>query len=348
MFSIIIPLYNKSDYILKAVNSVLNQTFSEFELIVVNDGSTDESLDKIEQITDERIKIINQENAGVSTARNNGVKQAKYDYVSFIDADDWWDEHFLAEMKLLIEEYPEAGIYGCNYYYVKNGKYRLEDKGLEKGFTTGYINYFSVYAKTFCVPFNCSFVIVNKTAFNIVGGFKPQLKFGEDFDLWVRIALKYKVAYLNKPLAYSNQDIEVSNRALGNNKLYDKDSYYIFNLSYLGIEETKNKDLNILLNGLRVRSLLRYHLNNTFNKEVNDLLSKVDFKKQPIYFRLVYSLPLPMVKLYFAIKSVGSIIKQAIIRSMFRQDYRIKKISWPFQKGKKHNPSSKEDFQLFD
>lgn len=316
MFSIIIPLYNKADYIEKTVQSVLSQSFSKFELIVVNDGSTDKSLDKIEKITDERIKIINQTNFGVSVARNNGVKQAKYDYVAFLDADDWWDNHFLAKMKLLIEKYPSAGIYGCNYYYVKNGKNHIKDKGLEKRFTSGYINYFKVYAKTFCLPFNCSFVIVDKAAFNAVRGFKPQLKFGEDFDLWVRIALKYKVAYLNKPLAYSNQDIEVSNRAMGNNKLYDKDSYYIFNLSYLGIEETKNKDLNILLNGLRVRSLLRYHLSRTYSKEVTDLLSKVDFNKQPIYFRLVYSLSLPIVKLYFTMKSIGSMIKQSIIRNL--------------------------------
>jgi glycosyltransferase involved in cell wall biosynthesis len=316
MFSIVIPLYNKADYILKAVNSALTQTFKDFEIIVVNDGSTDDSVYKIENFKDARLKIINQENAGVSTARNNGVKEANFDYVAFLDADDWWNVHFLEEMKLLIGKYPAAGIYGCNYYYVKNRKHRLEDKGLEKDFTAGYIDYFKVYAKTFCAPFNCSFVIVDKAAFNAVGGFKSQLKFGEDFDLWIRIALKHKVAYLNKPLAYSNQDVENENRALGINKLYDKDSYYIFNLSYLGIEETKNKDLKNLLDGLRVRSLLRYYLNKTYRKEVNDLLSKVDFNKQPLYFRLVYKLPVPIVKLYFAMKSMGSIIKQSIIRNL--------------------------------
>ena len=95
MFTVVIPLYNKANYIEKAINSVLNQTFTEFEIIVVNDGSTDESLEKIGHFKDARLKIINQENAGVSTARNNGVKEAKYDYVAFLVADDWWDEHFL-------------------------------------------------------------------------------------------------------------------------------------------------------------------------------------------------------------------------------------------------------------
>lgn len=315
MFSIIIPLYNKAYYIDKSIISVLNQTFTEFELIVVNDGSTDDSLDRIGHFKDARLKIINQQNAGVSIARNNGVKRAEYDYVAFLDADDWWDEHFLEEMKLLIENYPEAGIYGCNYYYVKNGKSRLADKGLEKGFTAGYINYFKVYAKTFCVPFNCSFVIVDKDAFNTFGGFNPALKFGEDIDLWIRLALKYKVSYLNKPLAYSNQDVETNNRALGIKKLYNKESFYIFNLSYLENEEKKNKDIKRLLNGLRVRALLRYYLRSKYIKEVNEQLSKVDFNKQPIFFRLVYSLPLPIVNFYFAMKSMGSIIKQSIIRT---------------------------------
>ncbi len=315
MFSIVIPLYNKANYIEKTIDSVLTQTFTDFDIIVVNDGSTDESLDKIKHFKDDRLRIINQKNAGVSSARNNGVKEAKYDYVAFLDADDWWDVHFLEEMKLLIENYPEAGIYGCNYYYVKNGKYRLEDKGLEKGFTAGYINYFKVYANTFCVPFNCSFVVVEKTAFNEAGGFNRQLKFGEDFHLWTRICLEHEVAYLNKPLAYYNQDVDLDHRALGINKLYDKESCYIFHLSYLENEEKKNENLKNLLDGLRVRALLRYRLSKTYTGEVNDLLSKVDFNKQPICFRLIYSLPLPIVKLYFAMKSMGSIIKQSIIRT---------------------------------
>jgi GT2 family glycosyltransferase len=79
MFSIIIPLYNKADYIMKTVNSLLNQMFTEFELIIVNDGSTDNGLEVVGAIHDDRIRIVDQKNAGVSTARNNGVKSAKYD-----------------------------------------------------------------------------------------------------------------------------------------------------------------------------------------------------------------------------------------------------------------------------
>ena len=110
MFSVIIPLYNKAAYIEKAINSVLAQNFKEFELIIVNDGSTDDSFSKLTVICNRlsvenpeifnKIKIVQQENQGVSTARNNGVKIAKYDYIAFLDADDWWESTFLEEMKM--------------------------------------------------------------------------------------------------------------------------------------------------------------------------------------------------------------------------------------------------------
>src|ERR1041385_1644883 len=112
MFSVVIPLYNKSTHVVKTINSVLNQTFEIFELIVINDGSTDDGPDKVKGFSDKRIRLINQTNAGVSQARNKGVDLASYEYIAFLDADDWWDIHFLEEMKGLIEKYSEAALYG--------------------------------------------------------------------------------------------------------------------------------------------------------------------------------------------------------------------------------------------
>ncbi len=312
MFTVIIPLYNKSGHILKCVHSVLSQTYSQFELIIVNDGSTDDSLNEIEQIKDERVRVFSQQNKGVSSARNNGVKEARYNHVAFIDADDWWDPHFLEEMKGLIEKYPDADMYGSNFYIVKNEINHSSTVGVDKDFKDGYIDYCEVYAKTFCVPINCSFVVVPKSIFQTEHGFKSELKYGEDFDLWIRIALKYKVAYLNKFLAYSNQDIHSSNRALGKNKLYTKEAYFIFNLSYLDSYEAQNKQLKKLLDGLRVRSLLRYYLSKTYVDEVKALLLKVNFNQQPMYYRLIYSIPLPIVKLYFTFIRIGSKIKNSL------------------------------------
>src|ERR1035437_6016704 len=154
MFSIIIPLYNKAKYIQKAIHSILSQTFQEYEIIIVNDGSTDNSLEVISscQLSTVNYQLINQENKGVSTARNNGVKLAKYDYIAFLDADDWWEPTYLEEMKALIDEFPDAGIYGSSYYIVKNGNKIPANIGVEKGFERGLINYCRVYAKTMYMP----------------------------------------------------------------------------------------------------------------------------------------------------------------------------------------------------
>ncbi len=328
MFSIIIPLYNKSAYIKNCLQSILNQTFQEFEVIVINDGSSDDGPEKVRKLMAQgegrraqssgrraqgNIVLIDQPNAGVSVARNNGVKNAKYDYIAFLDADDWWDPHFLEEMKGLIEKCPEAGLFGCNYYYVKNGMNRLEEKGLKRDFRSGYIDYIRIYASTFCAPINCSFVVVPRKFFEEVSGFNPALKFGEDFDLWIRIALTHKVAYLNKPLAYSNQDVPVTQRALGNPKLYDPASHFIFNLDYIDTNEQTNPELKHLLDGLRVRTLLQYHLTNDYRTEVRHILEKVDFSGQTLYYRAIYKLPKVLMKLFLSARKIGSFFKQKLL-----------------------------------
>lgn len=313
MFSVIIPLHNKSNYIEKCILSVLNQTLQDFEVIVVDDGSTDSSLQRIQKLKEPERKILSiipQNNSGVSSARNNGVKDAKYDYLAFLDADDWWDKHFLEEMKILIEKCPEAALLGCNYYYVKNGKNRLDDKGLPSDFDFGYIDYISLYSSKFIVPFNCSFVVVRKDVFVSEGGFNPDLKFGEDFDLWLRLALKYKVAYKNKPLAFSNQDAEILNRAVGSKKVYNPSENVIFNLRHFEEPESEQPRLRTLLDGLRVRALINYYLQNLFPDRVNQELNKVDFSHQPFYFRFIYHWPKHIVKMYFQAILVGSKIKK--------------------------------------
>lgn len=314
MFSIVIPIYNKCNYIKRAIESVLDQTYEDFELIIVNDGSTDNSLEIVNSFIDPRIKIINQRNFGVSVARNNGVKISNYNFIAFLDADDWWHSTFLGELVTLIQNYEDATLYGINYYYVKNGKYRIEWKGLPENFVSGYIDYVSIYAKSFCVPINCSFVAVRKSTFLDMGGFCPTLRLGEDFNLWIRLALTGKVAYLNKPLAFSNQDVDGSNRAIGGVALYQPASHFIFNLSFLSAVEQQSSALKSLLDGLRVRCLLPYYLAGEFTEEVKSILREVDFSKQSYFYQVVYHSPIQLVQLYFRGLRMGSLLKQAILR----------------------------------
>ena len=171
-FSVIIPLYNKAPYVGKTVESVLGQTFGDYELIIVDNGSNDGSHEIVAAFTDHRIKIVRlEENVGVSNARNKGVAMASAPIVTFLDADDWWEPTFLEEMAGLIERHPDAGIYGTGYYIVKNGKKRLAPIGVDEGFEEGEINYCAVYAKTLCMPLTSITVAMPKAVFDETGGF---------------------------------------------------------------------------------------------------------------------------------------------------------------------------------
>ena len=124
-FSVIMPLYNKAPYVRKAVESVVGQTYVDWEMIIVDDCSTDGSAAIVEQFTDPRIRIVRLErNGGVGAARNRGVVESSTPLICFLDADDWWEPTFLEEIEGLIERYPNAGIYGTGYYIVKNGEKR--------------------------------------------------------------------------------------------------------------------------------------------------------------------------------------------------------------------------------
>ncbi|WP_455076980.1 glycosyltransferase family 2 protein [Prevotella koreensis] len=111
--SVIIPLYNKEKIVERSVNSVLNQSFKDFELIIVDDGSTDKSFEIVNKIKDDRIKLIKQKNAGPSAARNRGVKESKTDWVLFLDSDDELLKDALEHFILLITKYKNADIYNC-------------------------------------------------------------------------------------------------------------------------------------------------------------------------------------------------------------------------------------------
>ena len=120
-FSVILPLYNKEKEIANTLKSVLNQTYKADEIIVVDDGSTDNSKEVVKKFKD--VKLIEQKNCGVSCARNRGIKEARNEYICFLDADDLWEEDFLEEIKRLIESFPQAIFYSTSHKMIdENGK----------------------------------------------------------------------------------------------------------------------------------------------------------------------------------------------------------------------------------
>lgn len=317
--SIIIPLYNKALYIANAINGVIAQTYTDWELIIVDDGSTDDSVDVVEKYLKsypqfvDKIQFIQQKNSGVSTTRNNGVKAAKGEYVCFLDADDWWVPTFLEEMNGLITAYPDAGIYGTSYYIVKNGKNKIAPIALDEGFEQGYMDYIRVYSRFLCMPLWTGAVCLTRKVFEEFDGFKPQLKLGEDFDLWIRIALRYKVAFLNKPLAYYNQDVQLSNRAVGH--LHQPENHEVFYYSDYEKEFPENLDLKQLLDNKRVYNLWRYYLSRSYHSFAVKELQKVDWDKQPkTLYNQYYKIPIALLRIRELFMNYGSRCKQFIMK----------------------------------
>lgn len=312
-FSVIMPLYNKAPYVRKAIESVLVQTIPDWELIVVDDCSTDGSADVVERITDPRIRTVQlDKNGGVGAARNRGVAESKAPYICFLDADDWWEPTFLEEMTGLIERHLGAGIYGTGYYMVKNARKRIAPIGVENGFVEGKINYCQVYAKTLCMPLTSITVAIPRAIFDETGGFKSHLKLGEDFDLWIRIALKHEVILLNKPLSNYNQDVDVTYR--GTHHLRNPKEHMLWNLDYLEPEEKTNRDYKQLVDNLRTYGLMPYLLTTQYRNAARKVLNKVDWNLQPKATRRLYKSPIAYLKLRMKILKLGSSVKQFFIK----------------------------------
>ena len=196
MISVVIPLYNKEKQIAYTLQSVFEQTFQDFEIVVVDDGSTDNSVEEVEKFDDSRIRLIHQTNAGVSAARNRGIEEARGELIAFLDADDEWMPEYLATQYGLYQKYPECSVYACNYEFRDSeGKVtptiirKLPFEG-EDGVLS---NYFEVASCSH--PPICSIsIMVKKTAIQAIGGFPLGIKSGEDLLTWARLAVNEKFA----------------------------------------------------------------------------------------------------------------------------------------------------------
>ena len=313
-FSVIIPLYNKAPYVAKAIESVLSQTFTDFELVIMDDGSKDDSFEIAKKTIEGhgQCQLHRQQNAGVSMARNNGVAFSQGEYLCFLDADDWWESTFLEEMSGFIDALPNAGIYGSNYTIVNETKRktRIANVGVDTGFEKGCINYCQVYAKTLTMPLTSISVVVPRKIFYEMRGFPQGITLGEDFLLWIRIALKYKVAFLNKPLAFYNQDVDAANRAIG--RLHKPEEHMLWNVGFLEKEEENNLDYKQLIDNLRTYSLFPYYLSNDYHVAAKQELEKVNWDRQPWNVRTKYKKPLAVLRVENEIRRFGSGIKRKV------------------------------------
>tara|TARA_Y200000002_G_C22679517_1_gene663425 strand:+ start:576 stop:1514 length:939 start_codon:yes stop_codon:yes gene_type:complete len=199
-FSIIIPLYNKEKFIENTIQSALEQSFEDFELIVVNDGSTDKSLELVNKLNDKRIKTYSISNAGVSKARNFGIQKATSNLIVFLDADDLWKKNHLEELFQLRKAYPHCGLYAMGYTkkYDNSNPINAHYFGLKNH--SGVVPDFFMASTADCVAWT-SAVMVPKDVFKTIGYFNQGLKSGQDTEMWIRIAIEYKVAFCSNPTA---------------------------------------------------------------------------------------------------------------------------------------------------
>ncbi|WP_370231032.1 glycosyltransferase family 2 protein [Marinobacter nauticus] len=209
-FSVVIPLYNKSYSVLRCIKSVLNQTFDNFEVIVIDDGSKDDSLKVLGQICDPRFSVISQSNKGVSVARNRGVDFSKANYVCFLDADDYWEPFFLEKMNNLIVSCPEAVLYCLGHRVVVfDGEHKVEKFRSITGQFLGYVpDFFKASLRNSIA--NSSKVCVLKSSFYDSGGFPERVVAGEDLFLWIQLAQQGAVAFDSTPCATVERVIDAS------------------------------------------------------------------------------------------------------------------------------------------
>ena len=206
MISVVIPLYNKATSISSTLECVLNQNFTDWEVVVVDDGSTDDSANIVGSMDDSRIRLIRQPNAGVSAARNRGAIEAEGEFIAFLDADDEWDKYYLATQYELTQKYPDCDVFAMNYEFqdINGKKTSTIINKLPFNDVDGVLsNYFEV-ASCSHPPLWTSAVMVRKSAFQNIEGFPVGIKSGEDLLTWARLACRYKIAYCKTPLAVFN------------------------------------------------------------------------------------------------------------------------------------------------
>jgi glycosyltransferase involved in cell wall biosynthesis len=185
LFSVIIPLYNKADTIERAIRSVWAQKYSNYELIVVDDGSSDQSLEITKKLNEEKsFTIISQANSGVSCARNKGAELAQGRFLAFLDADDLWDCDYLSELDQLVNKYNDAAIVATGFYfYIGNKMYRTNYRG---GADCSAFNTVALFQS-----YHTSSVAINRACFWEVGGFDPRHGYYEDIECFFKVEIKF-------------------------------------------------------------------------------------------------------------------------------------------------------------
>lgn len=291
-FSIVVPLYNKQNAIIATLQSVMAQTYSNYEVIIVDDGSEDDSFSIAKQFIYDNLKtqgrVIHKNNGGVCSARNIGIQKAKYSYIALLDGDDQWHEGYLAEQVKLIEDFPMANMWGINFAEMNKGELiRTLPTGLPDGYR-GYVeNYFNMHGRIsdlFC----SSSVVIRKEVFDKVGYFDERIKYAEDLDMWFRIIARYPVVFFDKYMVQYMYDAE--NRAM------TKPRRLKFFLPYFVDKYSDFQDNNafyIWINCWAANHIRKYYFEEIKGQrtDAREAVKKLDYSVIPAKYRYLYKMP---------------------------------------------------------
>ncbi len=203
--SVVIPTFNRISLVARAIDSVLKQSLNPYEIIVVDDGSDDGTSEMIKNKY-KSIKLIQQQNNGVSAARNNGIKHAKGDWIGLLDSDDEWTEKKLENKADRLVKTPEYDFCHTNEIWIRNGVRVNQRKKHEK-----YGGYIFDKCLDIC-RISPSSVLFRKNILDHIGWFDSQLPVCEDYDLWLRITSEYRILFIDEPLIikYGGHDDQLS------------------------------------------------------------------------------------------------------------------------------------------
>ena len=246
--SVIIPVFNRSELLKRALDSVFSQSLAPRQVIVVDDGSTDDTIELLRSKNSSTVSVISQENAGVSRARNVGISASSHEWIAFLDSDDEWHSRKLEKQVDFLTQNPEYQICHSDEIWIRKG-IRVNPKRYHAK-SGGWI-----FSK--CLPLcaiSPSAVIVNRTVFSDVGLFDEELPVCEDYDMWLRVTSKYPVGFVDEHLV----------------------------IKYGGHEDQLSRAYPAM-DRFRIRALLKLLQSDTLSKNYRKLTIEVLIKKLSIY-----------------------------------------------------------------
>ena len=304
MISVVIPLYNKEKAVRATLESVLAQTYTDYEIVIVNDGSTDNSVavceDIINSLTpsfDNSLRIFSKPNGGVSSARNFGVEKSRGEYVAFLDGDDLWEPTYLEEAAKLIQDLSGAAIYGLGLGCMTNGEKHPAAEFVPSGYRGVVSNLWNnpntMLAWTSSSSI-CPRELLLKTPAN------TQLTHGEDLDQWLRLMLQGDAVFFNKTLAYYVKDAE--NRAMY--KMPPIERHIVSVIGDYAEARKSNAQFRKAFDTQMIYFLYQY-LFTPYKKEAQRLAELLDYSqlKRSLHFRMKYP---RLYRMYERVKELKS------------------------------------------